>query len=520
MRFLIIMLAIHLNAYADCLEWDKTQTKATFDALALSIQHWDEAYYRHGKRLISDEHYDQSVKRYQQLSDCLQKTHTHQPLANAQGAYPHPVPHGGLYKLKDENEAKRWITSREGIWVQPKIDGIAVSLRYQNGRLVEILSRGDGIHGFDLTRHAPSITHLPLHLPQPVSASFQAEIYALTHDHIQAKHGTNDLRDVAAGLMQRTTPIAPEKVGVFVWEWPEGPATLPERLKALSALGFTQTEQYTKPIQSLADANTWRTTWFNSPLPFSTDGIVLKKSQRPPSSRWQNRPSAWAAAWKYPSVVTSAIVKDVAFNVGRTGRITPVLELHPIMLSGKNIRKVSLGSFKRWQTLDIRPHDVIAITLAGGMIPKYQATLVKVSSPMSLPVPHPDQYHATSCFRQSPTCQAQLLARLVWLGKQLELKGTSKRFWENWLVTRPHAHLLDWLTDKPDLKAHALSQDFSHWLNALGAPLTAENWQALAQRSQQPTPQAKRLQRWLEHPEVMAINCQLAGYGVAGFSNC
>ena len=330
----------------------------------------------------------------------------------------------------------------------------------------------------------------------------------------------------------------------------QGPADLPEQLSTLAALGFATTVPYSYPVQQFAEAQKWREHWYRSPLPFATDGIVLRQSQRPPAERWQARAPYWAIAWKYPFAQALAEVRKVNFKIGRTGRITPVLELIPVMLDDREIKRVSASSLKRWQALDIRPGDQVAISLAGLTIPRLDSAVLRTSERAAINVPNAKDFHALSCWQPTPGCESQFLSRLTWLsGKQgLAMQNVGRGTWEKLLETGRLNQLLDWLTlDEPEL-AHsagfgerssaglmhsfrsARQRPFAQWLKALGMPPTggaklADSWQALAQRDTEQWQEeagigpgrAAQLSAFFRDPQVLALSEILRAAGIDGF---
>lgn len=259
------------------------------------------------------------------MASLLQVRFIHRTTAHRAGTAPHPVVHTGLEKLRDARAVEHWLRGRSDVWVQPKVDGVAVTLVYRNGLLVQAISRGDGVSGQDWTTAARQIPAIPGQLSQPRDLLVQGELYWGLTDHVQAQAGSLNARTTVAGLMARKVLDAGQAagIGLFVWDWPQGPATLLARHAALNALGFPDTTAYSQPIDGFADVERWRDHWYRSPLPFASDGIVLRQEQRPPAERWQAKPPYWIAAWKYPFAQALAEVRKVHFKIGRTGRITP-----------------------------------------------------------------------------------------------------------------------------------------------------------------------------------------------------
>ncbi|WP_432217942.1 NAD-dependent DNA ligase LigB [Pseudomonas kribbensis] len=550
---IFLLFSAHLSAFAgDCPTWPADRARSEITALQQQIDQWDDAYHREGRSLIADELYDQSRIRIGEWRQCFKLPSPTKPLRTAAGPVAHPIAHTGLDKLHDASDIEAWLRDRKDVWVQPKVDGVAVTLIYRAGRLQQAISRGDGVRGQDWTASAQKINTIPRQLTQPLDLSVQGELYWQLNDHIQARAGSANARATVAGLMGRKDLSAEQAagIGLFVWDWPLGPDSLTERIRGLATLGFATTEPYSQPVSGLADAQQWRDHWYRSPLPFASDGVVLRQSQRPAAERWQARSPYWAVAWKYPFAQALADVRKVNFKVGRTGRITPVLELAPVMLDDRQIRRVSVSSLKRWQELDIRPGDQVAISLAGLTIPRLDSVVLRSTERVELNAPLASDFHPLSCWQPTPGCESQFLARLIWLGgnKGLALPHVGRGTWEKLLDTGRLNNLLDWLAlDEPELAKiaglgerssarllhsfhSARQRPFTQWLKALGLPPTgqaslADSWQALAQRNTeqwQAEPgigpgRAAQLSAFFRDPQVLALSETLRAAGIDGF---
>ena len=515
-------------------------------ALRQQLTVWDDSYHRLGVSLVSDAVYDQLRSR---LELCRAVDN---PLQTASGPVPHPVAQTGLAKLTDERAVERWIKGRQDLWVQPKVDGVAVTLVYHQGQLQHVISRGDGLTGQNWTATAQVISAIPQRLPQPVDMLLQGELYWRVPGHVQAKAGSVNARSTVAGLMARHA-LSPEQgqgIGLFVWDWPQGPHAQSERLARLAELGFTDSQTYSQPIEHLDHARHWREHWFNTPLPFASDGVVLRQSQRPAAERWQAKPPNWAAAWKYPHAQALSEVRKVTFNIGRTGRITPMLELTPVRLDDRTIKRISVGSLQRWQDLDIRPGDHVAISLAGMTIPRLDSVALRASERVEVLAPQPNNFHALSCWSATPGCERQFLARLNWLSskKGLAMPFVGPGTWNTLIQAGEVNNLLDWLTldtarlaniggfgerssERLLASVHAARQQpFARWVKALGLPPTGDaplgqSWQALVARDEQAwqaytgigAQRAAQLTEFLREPNVQALSEQLRAAGIAGF---
>ena len=550
---LSLCLLSPLTFAADCPNLSQQQAQAELATRSQQIATWDDAYHRQGVALIADELYDQARNQLQQLHNCFPGSpSTDNPLSSSGGPIKHPIEHTGLNKLADETAVSQWISNHHDLWIQPKVDGVAVTLVFQDGHLQRAISRGDGTGGQDWTANARQIAQLAQPLNSHGALVLQGELYWRLAGHIQASAGSQGARGKVAGLMARQTLSAAEagQIGIFIWEWPNGPSNMRERLSGLRALGFTHTAQFSQPISSFAQAEQWRATWYRSALPFASDGVVLKQSTRPSGERWQASPPNWAAAWKYPITQALAQVRTVHFKIGRTGRITPVVSLQPVRIDDRTISRVSLGSLQRWQQLDIRPGDQVAITLAGLTIPRLDSVVARQPQRAEITVPHANDYHRLSCWQLSFACKSQFRARLIWLsGKQgLALPGVGPGSWDKLLKAQRISNLLDWLELTGEQLANtqgftsrgaeqlkqslqmARQRPFRTWLRAMGLPpcgaaKLADNWAALAQRDLtqwQAEPginlaRAQALQAFFRQPEVLALRAQLQLVGVAGF---
>ncbi|MDY7117841.1 NAD-dependent DNA ligase LigB [Halomonas sp. SSL-5] len=523
------------------------------DALVARLAGWDDAYYRRGESLVGDDIYDQARARLERWRRCFPGRVPEVPLPiHPAGEAPHPVPQTGLTKLPDGAAVDRWLSRRKDAWVQPKVDGVAVTLVYRDGRLAAAISRGDGVTGQDWTRRAQRLPAVPTRLPEPLDAVLQGELYLRRVDHVQAEVGDGGARAEVIGLLARERLNDGEAagIGLFVWDWPDGPTDMEARLRRLTELGFADTAAHTHPVAELAEVTRRRRAWFRSPLPFATDGVVLRQASRPTGEAWQAEPPAWAVAWKHPPREALAEVRAVSFPIGRTGRITPLLQLHPVALEGRTIRRVSAGSLANWREMDIRPGDHVIVALAGLTIPRLEAVAWRAPERRPLAVPEPEAYHALSCLRLAPGCEAQFLERLAWLSgpEALDLAGVGPGTWEALVEADLIEELLDWLTlDQRALRrAHGIGEvragrlmatfaatresAFARWLQALGAPPGVEvglpaDWKTLAGHGVDDwaalprvgPERAKGLTEFFAHPEVRRQAERLAGLGVAGF---
>ncbi|MCK1790803.1 NAD-dependent DNA ligase LigB [Pseudomonas violetae] len=555
MRLLIAVLLTFLSLAtlaAQCPDWPPLRAQDEINARQKQIDLWDDSYHRQGRSMVADELYDQARAQLTTWQQCFTLGVSADPLRTAGGSIPHPIPHTGLAKLSDGAAVEDWLKGRSEVWVQPKVDGVAVSLVYEQGVLVQAISRGNGVQGKDWTASARQIAGIPQQLSQPRDLVVQGELYWRLDGHVQANAGSLNARGNVAGLMARKQLSAEDAagIGLFVWEWPEGPVNLIARIAALDALGFDSTAPFSYPVVAFAEVERWREHWYRSPLPFASDGIVLRQNQRPPADRWRAKAPYWIVAWKYPFAQALAEVRKVHFNIGRTGRITPVLEVSPIWLDDRQVKRVSVSSLPRWQALDIRPGDQVSISLAGLTIPRLDGVVLRSVERVPLEAPNAADFHQLSCWQPTAGCTSQFLARLTWLsGKQgLDMPQVGPGTWEKLLETGRLNGLLDWLTlDAQELANinglgerstaqllnsfnSARQRPFVRWLNALGMPpigqaQLADSWRELAQRETEQWQaqagigpgRAAQLSAFFRDPQVLALSETLRMAGVDGF---
>lgn len=552
----IAALASHAVHATDCPDWSPVQARQEMTALHDRLDGWNHAYRVDAQSPVDDAVYDQALQRLAHWRGCFpaQAPTPLADLANATERMAVPVAQTGLAKLPDAAALAAWMHARGGndLWVQPKADGVAVTLLYLDGRLQQATSRGDGLHGSDWTALAQRIDAIPKQLPNaPTRVVLQGELYWRLPDHVQASDGGVNARSAVAGALARDTLDVPTaaKIGLFVWDWPTGPADMPTRLAGLQAMGLADSVAYTHQVTTLDEVRQWRESWYRHAMPFAADGTVVRQGHRPPAATWQAVPPAWAVAWKYPAASALAEVRAVVFKVGRSGRITPVLELEPVQLDDHRVQRVSVGSVARWRELDIRPGDQVEVGLAGLTIPRLQSVVWRAKQRVPVTPPDPQTHDALSCWRIEPGCEQQFRARLLWLGgKQgLQLDGLGADTWQALIDAGLIHDLLDWMRLTPaqlagvpglgparasvlvQTFAAARQRPFARWLRALGMPPSAgaalPDWATLSGRDTNDWQsfdgigpgRADRLAEFFAHPDVRAQAQRLHQVDVQGF---
>lgn len=539
---------------AVCPVWSQAKAEKEIASLSAQIKRWDDAYWKQGVNEVNDDVYDQLNARLTQWQRCFGNDISANTLPALTGSVTHPVAHTGVRKVASKDALAQWMHGRTSLWMQPKVDGVAVTLVYRNGILAQAISRGNGLKGEDWTAQVRLIPSVPKNVSGELANSvLQGELFWLREGHVQRQMGGMNARAKVAGAMMRQKDKAPlNQIGVFIWAWPDGPQMMQNALTALSQAGFTLTARYTVPVQTVEAVEKQRLAWQNAALPFATDGIVVRSSDVPPGDSWLPGEGNWVVAWKYSPAAQVAEVRDIRFTVGRTGKISVVATLEAVQLDDKQVQRVSLGSVARWQRLDIAPGDQIQVSIAGQGIPRFDKVVWR-GTDRQKPEPPATRFHSLSCFYASPECMEQFFARLTWLSSKqvLNIEGLGESGWRTLWQTHQFEHLFSWLLlTQAQLQAtpgfssarglalwHQFNlvreQPFIRWLMALGVPLTqaslkamgdvtwqklsgrnAKDWQTLPGTGEE---KARRIVNWMLAPQIDVLAKWLAEQHINGF---
>lgn len=554
---LIILMLFSAMGYCDCPEWTQGRAIQEMSALKQQIKEWDNAYWQQGESQVSDETYDDLRTQLLQWEACFPHVIGHEKAITAKGGnIAHPVAHTGVRKAADKHSLADWMQGREALWVQPKVDGVAVTLVYRNGKLVQAISRGDGLKGQSWLEKVNAIPDIPKVTTGLLANSvLHGEIFLRQPDHIQQRSGGLNARAKVAGAMLRhgASPLLSE-LGIFIWGWPGGPKAMPERLQRLAEGGFPLAQQWSWPVADISDVENWRKRWFTRPLPFVTDGVVVRQSREPEAQNWQPGQGDWLIAWKYDPEAQATQVRDIDFTVGRSGKISVVALLEPVTVDDKQIKRVNIGSVRRWHDWDIAPGDRVLVSLAGRGIPQIKNVIWRGVERHKPQPPEQRHFHALSCLYYTLDCHEQFLSRLVWISSSgvLAISGLNQAGWQQLVDTFHFEHMYSWLelTDQqlqgvPGFSAkralemwHRFNlvrqQPFRLWLISLGLPLPAaalrhlpdRHWDEVANRDElswQQLPgvgaeRARKLVAFIRHPQIAALVDALARQRITGFS--
>ncbi|EJT2597991.1 NAD-dependent DNA ligase LigB [Escherichia coli] len=554
MAILISILCWQSSAWAVCPAWSPARAQEEISRLQQQIKQWDDDYWKEGKSEVEDGVYDQLSARLTQWQRCFGNETRDVMMPPLNGAVMHPVAHTGVRKMADKNALSLWMRERSDLWVQPKVDGVAVTLVYRDGKLNKAISRGNGLKGEDWTQKVRLISAVPQTVSGPLANStLQGEIFLQRKGHIQQQMGGINARAKVAGLMMRQgNSDTLNSLAVFVWAWPDGPHLMTDRLKDLATAGFTLTQTYTRAVKNADEVAHVRNEWWKAKLPFVTDGVVVRAAKEPESRHWLPGQAEWLVAWKYQPVAQVAEVKAIQFAVGKSSKISVVASLAPVMLDDKKIQRVNIGSVRRWQEWDIAPGDQILVSLAGQGIPRIDDVVWR-GAERTKPTPPENRFNSLTCYFASDVCQEQFISRLVWLGSKqvLGLDGIGEAGWRALHQTHRFEHIFSWLLLTPEQLQNtpgiaksksaqlwhqfnlARQQPFTRWVMAMGIPLTRaalnasdeRSWSQLLFSTEQFWQQlpgtgsgrARQVIEWKENAQIKKLGSWLAAQQITGF---
>lgn len=267
-----------------------------------------------------------------------------------------------------------------------KIDGLKVVLTYEEGKLITAATRGDGTVGEDVTHNVRTIDSVPLLLRRPVSCVVEGEVW-MSEASLQALNRTREKegeppfanpRNAAAGSIRQLDPsiAAQRKLDVFIYDVARTSEPLPqtqeEELTYLQDLGFKVNPHF-KHARNIEEVISYWDTWKkkNKSQGYWIDGIVVKVSEHRFQERlgYTGKGPRFAIAFKFPAEQVTTVVEDIAFQVGRTGVVTPVAHLRPVSVAGSVVSRATLHNEDEIARLDLRIGDTVILEKAGDVIP-------------------------------------------------------------------------------------------------------------------------------------------------------
>ena len=299
---------------------------------------------------------------------------------------------GNTYSLDELHEFLGRIEREAGATdyvCELKFDGTAISLTYEHGRLVQALTRGDGVEGDDVTANVRTVRSVPLRLrgegwPELFEIRGEVLMPYASFDRLNAEREANgeqlfaNPRNAAAGTLKQQQSAVVARRGLDCTLYQLTGDDLPfathwESLEKAREWGFKVSGE-ARICRSVAEIDAFIAHWDEARrlLPFPTDGVVVKVNDFAVRRQlgFTAKAPKWAVAYKFKAEQALTRLESVSFQVGRTGAVTPVANLDPVLLAGTTVRRATLHNAEQMALLDIRPGDMVYVEKGGEIIPK------------------------------------------------------------------------------------------------------------------------------------------------------
>ncbi|WP_061593268.1 NAD-dependent DNA ligase LigA [Streptococcus gordonii] len=402
--------------------------KDRMSELVSLLNRYAHEYYTKDAPSVSDSEYDQLYRELVSLeeqypNEILPESPTHRvggKVLDGFEKYQHQYP---LYSLQDAFSRAELVAFDERVrkefpdasyLCELKIDGLSISLAYENGILVAGATRGDGSIGENITENLKRVKDIPLTLPESLTITVRGECYMPKAsfdavNQLRQENGEAEFanpRNAAAGTLRQldTSVVAKRNLATFLYQEasPTSEATQENVLQKLSQLGFSVNEK--RVLASTID-QVWdfieKVGQERDKLPYEIDGIVIKVNHLAAQEElgFTVKAPKWAIAYKFPAEEKEAQLLSVDWTVGRTGVVTPTANLTPVQLAGTTVSRATLHNVDYIREKDIRKDDTVIVYKAGDIIPAVLRVVEgKRVSEEHLDVP-------SKC----PSCQSDLL---------------------------------------------------------------------------------------------------------------
>jgi DNA ligase (NAD+) len=446
------------------------------DDLRRELEHHLYRYHVLDDPEISDAEYDRLYDELRRLEDEHPEVHDPSSPTQRVGAPPsdkfrkvrHLQAMGSLDKVTTGDDLRKWaddvrkrLDSDEPVAyvTEPKIDGLAINLTYENGILVRGATRGDGIEGEDVTVNLRTVSSIPLRMrgdDLPALVEVRGEVYMplsgfrSLNERLAAegKKTTPNPRNAAAGSLRQKDSSVTASRPLALWAYGVGAAegldfaSHSETLEWLRERGF-RTNPFAARHESIEEAARVSTDWETrrAELDYEIDGIVIKVDSLEQQRRvgaLHNRPR-WARAFKWaPMTATTKLVK-IHIRVGRTGALNPWAQLEPVVVGGVTITNATLHNEEDINRKDIREGDVVIVQRAGDVIPQvvgpvlpHRRGTVEFRMPAQCPlcgvdVVKPEGEVMHRC--PNPRCESRGLETLIhWVQAAMDIEGVGEQF--------------------------------------------------------------------------------------------
>lgn len=431
------------------------QAKTRVEELVSLLDQYSHEYYVLDQPSIPDEDYD---KLYRELVEIEEHYPTliqnNSPTQRVGGALlegfekvPHDRPMLSLDNAFSQEElisfdhrVSKLVSGTYSYHCELKIDGLAVSLKYEEGKLVQAVTRGDGIVGENVTANVRTIRSIPLKLKEPLTLESRGEIYMPKSSFIQLNEKREEQgeaifanpRNAAAGTLRNLDPqvTASRNLNVFLYSlvdsFERSVSTQNEALNLLDNVGL-RTNPDRKVFDSIDEVWAFVEEYQEKRaiLPYEIDGIVIKVNElvNQEKAGFTVKAPRWAIAYKFPAEEAKTVIRSIEWTVGRTGVVTPTAIMDPVQLAGTTVQRASLHNVDLMIEKDIRLGDIAVVRKAGDIIPE----VIKIDEDLrgEESVPYEFPTHCPACDSElmhleeevalrcmNPKCSAQAKERL------------------------------------------------------------------------------------------------------------
>lgn len=411
----------------------KEEAAKRIETLSVELRRHNHLYYNLSSPEISDREFDLLLKELQELEtafpDLLSENSPSQRVGGTISkdfkTVKHRYPMLSLSNSYSREEMQDFAERIQKLIERPvkyvcelKFDGVALGLTYKDGNLVQAVTRGDGVQGDDVTANARTIRTIPLKIEGdgiPADFEVRGEVY-LSHkafDKLNAKREEEgeplyaNPRNTASGSlkMQDSAMVAERGLDCYLYSFLADNKLTGSHsgdLEKLSAWGFKVSDHY-RVFDNMEDVFGYLDHWdvARHDLPFEIDGVVIKVDSLNDQDElgFTAKSPRWAIAYKFASEQAQTVLNEVTFQVGRTGAITPVANLEPVLLAGTTVKRASLHNADQIALLDLHIGDVVIVEKGGEIIPK----IVGVNKDKRTAILSPVQY-----LKNCPECNTPL----------------------------------------------------------------------------------------------------------------
>ena len=426
------------------------EAKQEVRQLRAQLDQWAKAYYEQDAPVVEDQVYDEKYARLLELEAAYPELKSADSITQRVGGevnsdlpkVEHPVPMlsmGDVFSKEELAEFDQRVQKAIGhpvaYNVELKIDGLSLSLEYEEGRLKRASTRGNGQVGEDVTKNVKYIKDVPQKLPEAITTEVRGECYMSKEAFAKLNQERDEAgesifanpRNAAAGSLRQLDPKVTKKrqLSTFIYTWINPPAGIDSQHQAIcemAKLGF-HTNENGRRLENLADVYDYidEFTKKRDSLPYVIDGIVLKVDDLALQADLGNtvKVPRWEIAYKFPPEEEETVVREIEWTVGRTGVVTPTAVMDPVQLAGTTVARASLHNPDLLAKLDIRLGDTVKLHKAGDIIPEISKVVLSKRPEDSVPyeVPtkcpscgedlvHLDKEVALRCI--NPSCPAQV----------------------------------------------------------------------------------------------------------------